>query len=141
MHILIVDEDEEFARLLQQTMWVGYYMLAKSWARTGQAPREGLEFSRCRNTEEAWPILQQAASPWDLVFAACPRADEGFVRGCRERCAGKYRSLVLVADRDHEEAATCGLNAGANDCLWKPFGPEDILKHLQPLRSRSDAHG
>lgn len=134
MNILIVDEDEDFANLLQQTILIGYYMLAKSWARAGQSPRAGLEFSRCRNEEQALELLRGAAAPWDVVFAACPRVGDAFVRSCRDRCAGKYRSLVLVADRDHQEAAARGLEAGAHDCLWKPFGPEDLIKHLHPLR-------
>jgi DNA-binding response OmpR family regulator len=135
MNILIVDEDEALASLLQQTILIGFYMLAKSWARTGQAPRAGLEFGRCQNAEQALEVLRNATAPWDVVFAACPRAaDDVFVRACQEQCAGKYRSLVLVADRDHEEAAARSLKAGAHDCLWKPFGPEDLLKHLHPLR-------
>lgn len=136
MNILIVDEDEDFALLLQQTILIGYYMLAKSWARSGQAPRAGLEFRRCRSAEEALRILEGAGAPWDVVFAA-----DSFARLCLERCAGKCRSLVVVADRDHEEEAARCLKAGAHDCLWKPFGPEDLLKHLQPLRQGSESHG
>ncbi|MEW6517096.1 MAG: hypothetical protein AB1439_09340 [candidate division FCPU426 bacterium] len=134
MTILIIDEDEDLANLLKQTILVGYYMLAKTWARAGQVPRAGLDFSRCRNLGEAVEVLRRSSDPLDIVFAACPGADRVFVRSCREQCAGRYRSLVVVADREHQEAAAQCLEAGADDCLWKPFGPEDLLKHLQPLR-------
>lgn len=83
--------------------------------------------------EEAWQALshdtalQVALLDWDMPLASGPEV----CRRIRERSSHEHTYVILLADESHEGGVVEGLRVGADDCLAKPFDPEELRARLQ----------
>lgn len=133
MRVMIVDEDQELSRLLRLSLCVGFYEKAKHLAREGKKVTESLEVAEFTDQAKALDYLAQETATVDLIFADVYSGKvEGtdFLGTCREKYREKYRDIILVMDPKYQAEIKRGLQAGAKDCILKPFKPEALLAHV-----------
>ena len=120
--VLVVEDDEEIAQVLQRSLRL-----------------EGYEVRVAGDGETA--LDQSAAFNPDLVILdlGLPKLD-GMEVARRLRSADDVPILMLTA-RDALEARVEGLDAGADDYLTKPFALEELLARLRALLRRRPPRG
>ena len=116
MKILIAEDDPVSRRLLEAR-------LAK-W---------GYEVIATRDGDEAWQAMsapdgpQLAVLDWMMPL----RSGVDVCRLARENPATKHHHLILLTARDSREDIVCGLNAGADDYITKPFDVEELRARIR----------
>ena len=121
--VLVVEDDEEIAQVLQRSLRM-----------------EGYEVRTSADGEAA---LQDAdAFSPDLVILdlGLPKLDGIDVARTLRRDGGDVPILMLTA-RDAVEARVEGLDAGADDYLVKPFERQELLARLRALLRRRPPRG
>lgn len=121
MKILIVEDDEFTARMLQNVLTRQNYNVEV--AVDGEAGRELVE-----------------AFDYDLVLIdyVLPKLDG--VSLCRQlRSQGYQMPIVLLTGRDSSHDKANGLDAGADDYIVKPFEPEELVARIRALLRRGSA--
>jgi two-component system, OmpR family, response regulator MprA len=120
--VLVVEDDEEIAQVLQRSLRL-----------------EGYEVRVAGDGESA--LDQSAAFNPDLVILdlGLPRLD-GMEVARRLRSADDVPILMLTA-RDALESRVEGLDAGADDYLVKPFERQELLARLRALLRRRPPRG
>jgi two-component system response regulator MprA len=120
--VLVVEDDEEIAQVLQRSLRL-----------------EGYEVRVAGDGEAA--LDQSAAFNPDLVILdlGLPKLD-GMEVARRLRSADDVPILMLTA-RDALEARVEGLDAGADDYLVKPFERQELLARLRALLRRRPPRG
>jgi DNA-binding response OmpR family regulator len=120
--VLVVEDDEEIAQVLQRSLRL-----------------EGYEVRVAADGETA--LDQSAAFNPDLVILdlGLPKLD-GMEVARRLRSADDVPILMLTA-RDALEARVEGLDAGADDYLVKPFERQELLARLRALLRRRPPRG
>jgi two-component system, OmpR family, response regulator MprA len=120
--VLVVEDDEEIAQVLQRSLRL-----------------EGYEVRVAGDGETA--LNQSAAFNPDLVILdlGLPKLD-GMEVARRLRSADDVPILMLTA-RDALEARVEGLDAGADDYLVKPFERQELLARLRALLRRRPPRG
>src|SRR6187397_3475893 len=120
--VLVVEDDEEIAQVLQRSLRL-----------------EGYEVRVAGDGETA--LDQSAAFNPDLVILhlGLPKLD-GMEVARRLRSADDVPILMLTA-RDALEARVEGLDAGADDYLVKPFERQELLARLRALLRRRPPRG
>src|ERR671922_2433085 len=120
--VLVVEDDEEIAQVLQRSLRL-----------------EGYEVRIAGDGEEA--LDQSAAFNPDLVILdlGLPKLD-GIEVARRLRLADDVPILMLTA-RDALEARVEGLDSGADDYLVKPFERQELLARLRALLRRRPPRG
>jgi DNA-binding response OmpR family regulator len=120
--VLVVEDDEEIAQVLQRSLRL-----------------EGYEVRVAADGEAA--LDQSAAFNPDLVILdlGLPKLD-GMEVARRLRAADDVPILMLTA-RDALEARVEGLDAGADDYLVKPFERQELLARLRALLRRRPPRG
>jgi len=118
--VLIVDDDPNVRRLLEQTL---------------ETVREGLEFGvlTAGNGEDGLRLIEQEQPALVLLDVMMPGMD-GFevcrrVDGLGEAASSCY--IVLLTARDQQSDRLRGLAAGARRYITKPFDPEDIIRLVE----------
>jgi len=115
MRVLIADDDAVSRDLLG--------MILKDW---------GYECITAANGEEAFAILESDDSPqlaildWEMP----PMDGEAVCRAVRALPRERYTYLVLVTGRGRVDDIACGLEAGADDYLVKPYDPVELRARL-----------
>jgi len=133
MRIIIVDSDRELSNLLKKALWVAFYAKAKDLARECQQLTDGLDVRQFESQDKALAFIQNTREHIDLIFTeihSWEREEYAFIKTCRESHRAKYGALIIVVERGHQQDIDQGLAAGAQDCLLKPFAPEDLIKHI-----------
>ncbi len=114
---ILIADDEPASRLLLETA----------------LRRSGFECISVANGAEAWRVLQ-ADSPPNLMILdwMMPELDGvEVVRRLRNspNCFGAY--VILLTGRHSRGDVVCGLQAGADDYITKPFDPAELLARVE----------
>lgn len=117
MHILVAEDDGVSRRILEASL--------RRW---------GHEVTSVKNGDDAWRILQGDDPPRIAVIDwMMPGLDGPDLCGqLRQREGHPFTFVLILTANDKPEDIAAALNAGADDCLTKPY-------HPQELRSRLDA--
>ncbi len=118
MKLLVVEDDEALAGLLQETLTAQHYQL--DIAADGQA---------------GWDLAD--AFQYDLILLdlMLPRLDG--VRFCQKlRGQGDLTPVLLMTANPAPSSKVVGLDSGADDYLVKPFDVEELLARVRALLRR-----
>lgn len=122
-HILIVEDEEQLARLLQLELQYEQY-----------------ETTILHNGKQALEEIQ--TNKWDLILLdiMLPGASGlEVLRHLRKR--GDQTPVILLTARDQVWDKVSGLDLGANDYVTKPFNSEELLARIRVhLRTHSNEH-
>ncbi len=85
---------------------------------------------------EAWEVLQaEDAPPLAILDWMMPGMDGiEICRRIRENPAPASTFIILLTGKVNKEDIIFGLEAGANDCITKPFNPEELRVRVQAGR-------
>ncbi|MBE9040984.1 response regulator transcription factor [Oscillatoriales cyanobacterium LEGE 11467] len=125
MKILIVEDDLEIARLIEQTL-----------------TREGFE---CVLARDGWGALEEfGRSQPDVVVLdlMLPKLDglEVCAR-IRQKPEDKDPYILMLTAKGEEIDRVIGLSTGADDYLVKPFSPRELVARVRALLRRSLRQG
>jgi PAS domain S-box-containing protein len=121
MKILVVGNDEASRPALKELC--DRYTYAVDWVDDGEA---GLEML--------------AAFDYDLLVIDVITLGEDEIVLCQQvRSHGSRIPLVLLTATDSGTQKAAALNAGADDCVVKPFDPEELIARIRALRRRDSA--
>ena len=120
-HLLVVDDDDEVRRYLEQELRANYRVTS------------------CSDGQQALELLQ--SHPFDLVLSDVMMPQMDGTELCR-RIRGNVRinhlPVILLTARSSDEDRLQSLEIGANAFLSKPFNMEIVLKTIQNLLSEHD---
>jgi len=121
MRILVVDDDEKIARMLQRGLTF-----------------EGHKTEVANTGDQALRLVTQTA--YDLVILDVVLPGPDGIAVCRRlRDADAALPILMLTARDQIEDRVIGLDAGADDYLVKPFAYEELLARVRALLRRRDA--
>lgn len=79
------------------------------------------------NGQDAWEVLQEGEARIALIDWVMPGLDGiEICRRAREAGMLGYVYVIVVTGRDQTEDVVAALDAGADDCVTKPFRPEEL---------------
>jgi DNA-binding response OmpR family regulator len=116
MKILVAEDDLTSRRRLEA-------MLTK-W---------GYEVVSCSNGKQAWERLQNAYTP-KLAILDWVMPEMGGIEVCRRLRALDTQNpvyVLLLTVRKEKENIVCGLEAGADDYIIKPFEPDELQARIR----------
>ena len=117
-HIVIVDDDPEICRLVQQFLEPhGFRVTA---AADGQAMREAL-----------------TKDPADLVILDLMLPGEDGLTLCRQLRAAGRTPIIFLTAVNSEADRVAGLEIGADDYLSKPFSTRELLARVRAVLRRA----
>lgn len=117
-HILIVDDDAELRRLLEQ------YLGAN-----------GFRVSSVRDGRALWTFLERGRADLIVLDLMLP-GDDGLVL-CRNLRARGQTPVIILSARGEETERIVGLEMGADDFLAKPFAPRELLARIKGVLRRT----
>ncbi len=119
MHVLLVEDERRFARLLTTRLEAAGYTTTLAFTGTQALDAPG---------SEAWDLA--------IVDVMLPEIDGlTLTRKLRER--GSQLPILMLTARDAVEDRVRGLQAGADDYLVKPFAFSELLARVEALGRRS----
>lgn len=120
MHVLIVEDEPEMARLLSRGLEEEQFQV--SVARDG---RSALEMSSSR--------------PFDVILLDVMLPKMSGLEVARQLRRREYQTPVLMLTaRDSLPDIVSGLDAGADDYLTKPFSFQELLARIRALARRNE---
>lgn len=119
-HLLVVDDDREIRRLLDQYLSQAGYRV--SVAEDGKAMRRVMEQSRVDL----------------LVLDLMLPGEDGLVL-CRDVRSRSNLPILMLTARDAEIDRIVGLEMGADDYLPKPFSPRELLARIRSILRRAQS--
>jgi len=120
MHILVVEDDQRLARLLQRVL-----MEERHAVDTVHSGGRGLDLA--------------LSGGYDLIILDLMLPDRDGVDVCRAlRAEGVEVPVLMLTARGAVEDRVGGLNAGADDYLVKPFAMAELLARANALLRRRD---
>jgi two-component system, OmpR family, response regulator MprA len=120
--VLVVEDDEEIAQVLQRSLRL-----------------EGYEVRIASDGEQALAVHAEYVPDVVILDLGLPKVD-GIEVARRMRGADDVPILMLTA-RDAVEARVEGLDSGADDYLVKPFERQELLARLRALLRRRPPRG
>lgn len=118
--ILLIDDDVELAGLMQKFF-----------------ARHGMDVEVVHNSQRG--LARALDGGHDLVLLDVMMPDlDGFELLSRVRSRSQIPVIMLTA-RTAQADRILGLNAGADDYLPKPFGPDELLARIRAVLRRMDA--
>jgi len=120
MRVLVVEDDQEAARLLARGL------REEGWVvDVAHAGETGDEMA--------------SVNSYDAIVLDWLLPDRDGIAVCRSlRASGLHVPILLLTARDAVEDRVLGLNAGADDYLTKPFAFAELLARLHALLRRSE---
>lgn len=118
MRILLVEDDMELCRLM------GFWLEEK-----------GYLADICQDSREAFDYLGMQAYNVVILDRMLPGMD-GIQILQRMRQKGIATPVIMVTALGTIEDRICGLDAGADDYLVKPFAPEELFARIRALERR-----
>ena len=120
MHILVVEDDQRLARLLQRVLTEERHAVD-----TAHSGDRGLDLA--------------LSGGYDLIVLDLMLPDRDGVEVCRAlRAEGIEAPVLMLTARGAVEDRVGGLNAGADDYLVKPFAMAELLARVNALLRRRD---
>jgi DNA-binding response OmpR family regulator len=120
MHILVVEDDQRLARLLQRVLAEERHAVDIAYA-----GGRGLDLA--------------LSGGYDLIILDLMLPDRDGVDVCRSlRAEGIEVPVLMLTARGSVEDRVGGLNAGADDYLVKPFAMAELLARVNALLRRRD---
>lgn len=84
------------------------------------------------NGQDAWEVLQDGDARIALIDWVMPAMDGiEICRRVREAGMLGYVYIIVVTGRDRTEDVVAALDAGADDCVTKPFRPEELSARVR----------
>ena len=125
MNLLIVEDEAEIARLLQQTL-----------------EREGFSCRWCRDGISALQVFQEIQPDLIILDLMVPGLDglEVCAR-IRQKPGTKDPYILMLTAKGEEIDRVIGLSTGADDYLVKPFSPRELVARVRALLRRSLRQG
>lgn len=124
MQALIVDDDEDFAALLEL-----------------QLAGRGFDVEVASSGEAGWALLEERNFPVALIDWGLPDLDGlGLCRRVRRRRNRPYTHVILVTTRTGRRSYLEGMEAGADDFLEKPLDFELLEARLAVARRVLQLH-
>lgn len=120
MHVLIVEDEERMAELLERTL-----------------TEEGHQVVLARDGLEGFAIARGSAFDVILLDVMLPRMD-GFAVAKKLREGGNRTPVLILTARDAPADIVRGLDSGADDYLAKPFSIEVLLARLRAVSRRGE---
>lgn len=121
MHILVVEDEDKLARLIQRVLQQEQHMV--ELAHDGE---DGLDLA--------------ATGSFDLIILDVMLPKRSGTSVCKElRRMGVKTPVLMLTARDAVTDKVEGLDAGADDYLTKPFAFEELLARLRALSRRPPA--
>lgn len=118
--ILLIDDDVELSGLMQKFF-----------------ARHGISVETVHNSHRGLARALEGGHDLVLLDVMMPDLDGLELLG-RVRCRSQIPVIMLTA-RTAQADRILGLNAGADDYLPKPFGPEELLARIRAVLRRMDA--
>ncbi len=118
MRILLIEDDESFAALIQETLNNQYYLV--DWVKDGAIGCDMAE-----------------SFSYDLILLdlILPKLDG--LNFCKKRRQnGDYTPILLMTAEETSTTKVAGLDAGADDYLVKPFDLDELLARVRALLRR-----
>jgi two-component system, OmpR family, response regulator len=125
MRILIAEDSAKMARLLKKGL-----------------ERQGYAVDVVGSGQDAvWMATENDydAIVLDVILETGAKPIDGFEVCRRLRRASRWAPVLMVTARDGVEDRVCGLDAGADDYLTKPFSLNELLARLRALLRRRAA--
>ncbi len=125
MNILIVEDEAEIARLIQQTL-----------------EAESFSCRICRDGINALRIFQE--DPPDVIVLDLMLPGLDGLEVCariRQKPGAKDPYILMLTARGEEIDRVIGLSTGADDYLVKPFSPRELVARVRALLRRSLRQG
>ena len=120
MHILVVEDDQRLARLLQRVLEEERHAVD-----TAHSGGRGLDLA--------------LSGGYDLIILDLMLPDRDGIDVCRAlRADGIEAPVLMLTARGAVEDRVGGLNAGADDYLVKPFAMAELLARVNALLRRRD---
>jgi diguanylate cyclase (GGDEF)-like protein len=119
MRVLIADDDDVLRHILESTL--------TKW---------GYEIAVARNGLEAWRLLQVNDAPRLAILDWIMPGMDG-VELCREIRKWEdrpYIYILLLTAKHRKEDVIAGMEAGADDYIFKPFDPQELKVRLRAGR-------
>jgi putative two-component system response regulator len=115
MHVLVVDDDEVTATILEHSL-----------------TQFGYRVTVARNGRDAFQLIRKGEIRM-VVSDWCMPEMNGveLCRQIRQRRAGDYVYIILLTSNKRTQDVVEGLNAGADDYITKPFQPEELQVRLR----------
>jgi diguanylate cyclase (GGDEF)-like protein len=118
MKILLVEDDENLAELLTDTLIEQHHTVDQA--------SDGLA---------GWALAEELAYDLILLDVMLPKLDG--ISFCRQlRKKGSQVPVLLMTGRDASTDKVIGLDAGADDYLVKPISPQELLARIRALWRR-----
>jgi DNA-binding response OmpR family regulator len=115
MAVLIVDDNPVALKLLELTLH-----------------RQGRRTLIAKTGEEAWQVYLREQPAIVVTDWMMPDLDgPEFCRRVRAHPGPNYTYLILLTAKDRKENFVAGLDAGADDCISKPFNAEELDARLR----------
>lgn len=114
MRILIVDDDTVTRRVLEHTL-----------------TKHGYSVVNAVDGQQAWEYLHQDFIPLLIVDWMMPNMDGiSLIRHIRAANFPRYVYIVLLTSLSSQDHIVAGIEAGADDCLVKPFHEGELVARL-----------
>ena len=117
-HILIVDDDPEIRKLLQDYL-----------------QRNGYQVSVVEDGAGMWRLLDGQAV--DLIVLDIMLPGEDGLTLCRQLRAGSGIPVIMLTALGEDTDRIVGLEMGADDYLSKPFNPRELLARIRGVLRRT----
>jgi diguanylate cyclase (GGDEF)-like protein len=119
VRILIAEDDPSFRKFLEEllTMW-------------------GYEVTTARNGNEAFLLLTAATAPQLAILDWKMPGMEGIeiCREIRKHAGESYTYIILLTSQQRDEDLVIGMEAGADDYIFKPFKHNELKVRLRAGR-------
>jgi two-component system phosphate regulon response regulator PhoB len=122
--VLVLDDDQASQKLL------GFYL--------GQG---GFTVDFVQSVADAESAIRQVV-PELLILDREPAGQSGLglVRSLRDKVRTSYIPIIMLSTRDAECDKVQGLDAGADDYITKPFGPDELMARIRAVLRRRAPH-
>ena len=119
IRILVAEPDPSSARALHQTL-----------------EQAGMQVLQVKDTRAVHTALLN--NEIDLVLLASQLRDDNGVNMCRRlRSEGKLHPIILLSKRNEDRDPIAGIEQGADDYLYLPFHPGELLARIHAVLRRS----
>ncbi len=117
-HILMIEDDPNIRKLVRVNL-----------------RKRGYTVSEAENSQQALALFQE--SPSDLVLLDLVLPGLSGVDICAWIRARSDVPIIILSARLEEELKVAALDAGADDYVTKPFGPEELLARIRAFLRRT----